>query len=69
MENAIEKLFNIIKENTKQWYEYKELFGDKDPIATVMLNNITRLEKAFERIAGHSYTTHLIEYCRSCLHT
>lgn len=65
MENYIETLFNTIKERSHKWMEYKEMFGDHHILTESVFNSLTGLEEAFQMAAGHSYTTHLIAFCKA----
>ena len=60
MEEKIELLYQHIKEQGRRYMWYKEEFGLDNRLTNNTLQNIIGLQEAFEIIAGHSYTTHLI---------
>lgn len=60
MEEKIELLYQHIKEQNRRYMWYKEEFGLNHELTKSILQNIFGLQEAFEIIAGHSYTAHLI---------
>ena len=56
----IEKLFEEIRSKTLKYAEDKKLFGGEHFLVQNELRHIIGMEYAFEIIAGHSYTSHLI---------
>lgn len=56
----IEKLFKAISEKNNKLVELMNLFGDDYWYAQNMLREIEGMKEAFQIIAGHSYTDHLI---------
>ena len=64
MESNIEKLFNIIIERQHKWDEYRKLFGENHYMTDMVFRSLDGLEEAFNIIAGHSFTEHLINKCK-----
>ena len=56
----IEKLFKAISEKNDKLVELMNLFGDDYWYVQSMLREIEGMKEAFQIIAGHSYTDHLI---------
>ena len=57
----IDKLFAAISTKNKQAVEMMEVFGEDYWYVKNMLLEISGMRAAFEIIAGHSYTDHLLE--------
>lgn len=56
----IEKLFNAIADKNAQAVELMNLFGEDYWYVTQMMHEIRGMQDAFEIIAGHTYTDHII---------
>ena len=56
----VEKLFDAITSKNSKLLEMVELFGEDHWYVRKMLDELFGMREAFQIIAGHSYTDHLI---------
>lgn len=56
----IEKLFDAITEKNHKLVELMEMFGENYWYANQLAIEIRGMQNAFEIIAGHTYTDHVI---------
>jgi Zn-finger domain-containing protein len=66
MEDKIEALYEYIMERKRLYLRRRKLLGDREYVEN-MLREIYGMEVAFEIIAGHSFTQHLIDKCDETL--
>lgn len=67
MENKIQELYERILDKKKEYTRLYNLFGEIRPWMKPMLWEISGMEKAFEVMAGHSFTQHQIMLCNAAL--
>ena len=67
LEEKIELLYNTINERTRQWEEYRKLFGKDHFLTESIFDSMRGLEEVFELISGRSYTEVLIEKCKKAM--
>lgn len=56
----VELLYQTIKEETQKYVEFIDMCGKDHPVAKKMCAQICGMQKAFQIVAGVSYTDYLL---------
>ena len=67
MKNKINELYERILDKKKEYVRLYNLFGEIRPWMEPMLWEISGMEKAFEFMAGRSFTDYQIMLCKATM--